>query len=835
MRGKNARVLLGHPDLGSPARRHGRNSLVPLSRSVDLRQNCSVHGPGPATPSRAAAEFAAFAATRDPRAFARAFDATAPDLLLVAARLTRRSADAQDLLQQTWLAAIQRGHAFDPARPLLPWLIGILVQQARMRRRAGARAAAREHAHAAPPSPAPDPAGAAMDAELHEHLAAALGQLDERLRLVLVLRLVHGLSSVEIGRALGRPPDTVRVQLARGLARLRRLLPAGHAMPASLLLLPVDGVAIAEVKQTLLAQSHAEAATTVAAGVAVAGTGLGVIAMKKLLLAGIATLVAALAVGSAWQATSSTPEQVPLTAAQPVAPMAGGRMQPTHAGDTTDAGSAAPHAREQVAAAAPIAPAPTVATIRGRCIDETGAPLAGVHVSVSGPEHGTPAPQQTGSDGRFEVVLADVGEQRYGLRFAAPGRATRAGAAWHDAKALRLGGAFDLGDLLLPLGAPIRGRFVDAQRQPVRVPYLELSASLGGKQTHRWTAQFACVAVVTDSSEFVTEPLEPETWHLVVKTRGWHAPPLQVEHSIHGSQVELLIEPVPAIRGLVVDERGRPLAGMQVSAQVDQPGYWNNMHVVTGEDGRFALLSDARQRAGNSIRICVSDFRQRYGWVEQETSFGGAELRVVLPRMAELRVRVEDAETGDPIHGAVVGWSPDLAARCTRTAANAKEGDAVLRGLPQVPVLLAAAGPTSGPHRAMFQQAVGIVREIETSQPDVVIRLPRARTYWVKVLVAGQPTDGVLVELLEADADPVTAEQPARELVAHTALPSLRLALRLGSGHTGPDGIARIPLRTERTPLVIRISGERIRTALFHAPFARGAGTDANPLQFELD
>jgi hypothetical protein len=259
------------------------------------------------------------------------------------------------------------------------------------------------------------------------------------------------------------------------------------------------------------------------------------------------------------------------------------------------------------------------------------------------------------------------------------------------------------------------------------------------------------------------------------------------------------------------------------------------MHVVTGQDGRFALLSDARQRAGNGIRISVSDFRQRYGWVEQETSFGGAELRVVLPRMAELRVRVEDAETGDPIRGAVVGWSADLGARCTRSAANAKEGDAMLRGLPQVPVLLAAAGPTSGPYRAMFQQAVGIVREIETTQPDVVIRLPRARTYWVKVQVAGQPTDGVLVELLEPDAEPVTAEQPARELVAHNALPSLRLALRLGSGHTGPDGIARIPLRTERTPLVIRISGERIRTALFHAPFGRGAGTEADPLQFALD
>ena len=76
-----------------------------------------------------------FVRSGDAAAFAVAFDTTAQDLLLVATRLCRARQTVEDALQDTWLQAIRRGRTFDPQRPLLPWLIGILIQALRMRRR----------------------------------------------------------------------------------------------------------------------------------------------------------------------------------------------------------------------------------------------------------------------------------------------------------------------------------------------------------------------------------------------------------------------------------------------------------------------------------------------------------------------------------------------------------------------------------------------------------------------------------------------------------------------------------------------------------------------------
>ena len=56
-------------------------------------------------------------------------------------------------------------------------------------------------------------------------LAAALAQLDVQDRALLLLRHVQGLSSQEIGMALGLPANTVRSRLARARETLRALLP----------------------------------------------------------------------------------------------------------------------------------------------------------------------------------------------------------------------------------------------------------------------------------------------------------------------------------------------------------------------------------------------------------------------------------------------------------------------------------------------------------------------------------------------------------------------------------------------------------------------------------
>jgi RNA polymerase sigma-70 factor (sigma-E family) len=68
----------------------------------------------------------------------------------------------------------------------------------------------------------------AVDAEL----LGALRALPERMRAAVVLRHVTDLSVEDVADALGCSPGTVKSQTARGLAKLRELLPQAAPIPA---------------------------------------------------------------------------------------------------------------------------------------------------------------------------------------------------------------------------------------------------------------------------------------------------------------------------------------------------------------------------------------------------------------------------------------------------------------------------------------------------------------------------------------------------------------------------------------------------------------------------
>ena len=198
-------------------------------------------------------DFVRYRDGNDVEAMARVFDEVAPKLLLVAAHLGRDSAEAEDLVQTTLLAAIEEAHRYDAERPLLPWLLAILAHRARdAGRRARVRAAGeldpeRETAGTL------DPAQLVLDAELREAVASSVDALGDPYREVVLLRLLHGLAPTEIAHTLGRSPGTVRVQLQRGLERLRRALPRGLALPAFLL---SDGRGLDAMKRTVLARAR---------------------------------------------------------------------------------------------------------------------------------------------------------------------------------------------------------------------------------------------------------------------------------------------------------------------------------------------------------------------------------------------------------------------------------------------------------------------------------------------------------------------------------------------------------------------------------------------------
>ena len=94
----------------------------------------------------------------DVQALGRVFDGAAPELLTVAAHLAQGPVQAEDLVQETFLAAIEQVERFDEKRSLLPWLVGILVIQARRAR----ASAVRDGERPTPPERSvPDPSQAA--------------------------------------------------------------------------------------------------------------------------------------------------------------------------------------------------------------------------------------------------------------------------------------------------------------------------------------------------------------------------------------------------------------------------------------------------------------------------------------------------------------------------------------------------------------------------------------------------------------------------------------------------------------------------------------------------
>jgi RNA polymerase sigma-70 factor (ECF subfamily) len=136
---------------------------------------------------------------------------------------------AEEAAQDAFVKAYRALARFRPGAPFRPWLLRIVANEARNRRRgAGRRAGAELRAAAATPSgdAAPSPETQVLDRERRDALFAALGTLREQDRLVVAYRYFLDLSEAETAAALGVRPGTVKSRLSRALERLRAQLEA---------------------------------------------------------------------------------------------------------------------------------------------------------------------------------------------------------------------------------------------------------------------------------------------------------------------------------------------------------------------------------------------------------------------------------------------------------------------------------------------------------------------------------------------------------------------------------------------------------------------------------
>lgn len=141
------------------------------------------------------------------------------------ARSLVHDADADDLVQDTWLRTLTHGKT---ARNPVTWAKEVLRNNYRMRMRGDLRRRARERDAKMPA--AQDRPGHADGARLDdlidkgafaEALESALEQLDEPFRTVVVRRFYEEMSAQDIALRSGTPVGTVRWQTHEGLRRLR--------------------------------------------------------------------------------------------------------------------------------------------------------------------------------------------------------------------------------------------------------------------------------------------------------------------------------------------------------------------------------------------------------------------------------------------------------------------------------------------------------------------------------------------------------------------------------------------------------------------------------------
>lgn len=147
-----------------------------------------------------------------------------PRALRLARRLLGHAQDAEDLVQDATLRALERLDAYDAARPFAPWFLRLLFRLG-LNSREARSLRTYEPLDVADVHPAPgDAATAGEAAEFRAAFAAAMATLPARQRTILLLYDVDGHSGAEIATLLGITPETVRWHLHTARKALRPAL-----------------------------------------------------------------------------------------------------------------------------------------------------------------------------------------------------------------------------------------------------------------------------------------------------------------------------------------------------------------------------------------------------------------------------------------------------------------------------------------------------------------------------------------------------------------------------------------------------------------------------------
>lgn len=146
------------------------------------------------------------------------------------ALLCGAGADADDVVQEAFVAAYRALQRFRTQEAFRPWLLRIVINKAHntVRGRQRARALAERVAGWHTGVLGDEPVSNALTVERRDALVRALGDLRAADREILALRYLLDLSEAETATALRLPKGTVKSRTARALERLRGVLADGR-------------------------------------------------------------------------------------------------------------------------------------------------------------------------------------------------------------------------------------------------------------------------------------------------------------------------------------------------------------------------------------------------------------------------------------------------------------------------------------------------------------------------------------------------------------------------------------------------------------------------------
>lgn len=542
----------------------------------------------------------------------------------LARSLLGADADADDLVQDTFVAALQSPGADAGRRP---WLRGTLHNLAAMWRRTTSRRAAREvvAAAAAPPID-DDPAAIAAQVEAIREVAAAVHELEEPFRTVVVLRFWRGLLPEAIATQLGVPRNTVRSRLQRGLERLRARLDRhfGDRRGWQVALLPFAA-----------AMPHAPHVALTTAGAATATKALGVLFMTKIHVALATTALVAVGLLLWWLDRSAAAPPPPDASARrevAAAPAATSEVAAPAATTTTTAAGTETALAERTAAA------PTTGlTVLGN-VTKAGAPCADFVLLLQwfdGTETtGSPAAtHEVRSDAAGQFVWRGPAPTTTGMLLAVRAGPTAGAKVWCTPQLVLAGQReVELPVTVLVLDRTLFGRVHDVHGAPIA----------GAEVTVNGWSDVATFSDADGRYELkVTGPPYP----LLVQKTGYRERVFDA-YAVDGLQRnELDIELLPgaAFRGRVVDEAGHAIAGAKV----------NSMGLARGTEtdaaGQF-VFGGAAPDQNHGITVTKPGFQP----TTTVASPGGEPLHIVLRPGLTLTVRVV-GDRGEALAGVRVG------------------------------------------------------------------------------------------------------------------------------------------------------------------------------------